>query len=628
MQTAVQRLRTTSRKQLCTPEAIALHYQKGGELFVRAVEEFGTNERREKIILSGWYREYLLLIGDFRVPETYTTGCSQVGKTLGHTALNCYCIAQVGLNTLWSYDQFASMRIQVKSNFRPVIYGWLDNASIVPDKKDSEELQLFQLHGATAQFVAVSTTRTVSTDGTAVAGGGVVGVSRDILFMEERSQCKVGSTEPLKRRLDAGRLPSRPIREIGTSGSGMGIELQVEHADYNFYPHALCPHCESVVTLDPKGCLLKSVMAEVNGERSQRFLSDVGRPIEWFHHDPNEPVKTAYFGCPYCDGELVTACRADAWFADIKTGVRLLDVLQSLPLGVPEDFISAGITLSPLLRVDGTNIASQIIREGLETYNSADWQQQRLGCPSETSQNSISLQMLTAAIAAPLIERKADYRLCGIDMGRAEDWMVVVDFYLPRDWINKSITEITETTIRQIVYGSSIGRSRIPSMLSDLAVEHGLIDNEPSRESAMKICRDTVLEMVDQVSYAKEVIRLSEVADGGEFYSCWQIRNEKFLELVLEGFMNKIDGHSLYRLPKSWQRWVGNPSDASPLVHLMGPYRDLNGEWFRGKGNIDDMYMACAFAEAAFYLKLLMPKPDYTIRTAGVRPVRRILQDL
>ncbi|MCC5622700.1 hypothetical protein [Nostoc sp. CHAB 5715] len=138
-------------------------------------------------------------------------------------------------------------------------------------QSDAQNLKTFQVMGATTQFTYVSVSKKrESDDGRASAGGVNVGFSADVLIKEERSQYPPGAGDPLNRRLDAARLPSRPIRELGTPGSGNGVEAEIKAADYHFYPHYTCPYCEAIAPLHPKGCLLKPV--------GSKYLSPSGRP--------------------------------------------------------------------------------------------------------------------------------------------------------------------------------------------------------------------------------------------------------------------------------------------------------------------------------------------------------------
>ena len=121
----------------------------------------------------------------------------------------------------------------------------------------------------------------------------------------------------------------------------------------------------------------------------------------------------------------------------------------------------------------------------------------------------------------------------------------------------------------------------------------------------MNLARNTCLDIANQVSHLTNPVQNTTVLDGGIDYPCWNLRNEKFMNSVLEGFILMApNGGPLYRLPPAWEKWINNPIDRSPLVHLSGPWRDSNSKWNRGKDNLDDMYMAFVFCEAAFYLEL------------------------
>jgi hypothetical protein len=66
------------------------------------------------------------------------------------------------------------------------------------------------------------------------------------------------------------------------------------------------------------------------------------------------------------------------------------------------------------------------------------------------------------------------------------------------------------------------------------------------------------------------------------------------------------DGYPLARLPQSWEKWLSQPTEISPIRHLCSvAYNDANGEWERPADHNDDVYFAWMFAEAAFYLKII-----------------------
>lgn len=310
------------------PSLDAIDIREG---FLKAVEDYGVNERGEPIVLDGWTRSFYRLVADIRAAEVLVTGCAQSGKTLSVTSFVCYVAIVLKLNTLYSYALERTLNRLVPRQFRPIIKSWLRANNIQLKRYDGVQSNtLFQVGRANASFTYV--TRTASSGGAAAAGGQVIGETADILFLEERSQYPPGSTAPLYRRLDASKLPTHPVRQLGTPGNGNGIESEIENADYYFYPHCLCSTCDKEIVLNPKGCLLKPTRRELpTGEIKEVYLSESGRPVEWFCHDPNNAVETAYFGCPHCEAEIPEGDRTDrAYFRCLYTGVLLDEFLDSL----------------------------------------------------------------------------------------------------------------------------------------------------------------------------------------------------------------------------------------------------------------------------------------------------------
>lgn len=559
-------------------------YQVGGKDFVNAIAAFGVNERGEKLIFYPWVMEYAELLGDFRVAHILVSGSSQIGKTLINTLLLCYCITE-GLNTLWAYDQQSSRDVQVQSNFRPVIRHWLKAKGI--DAKRSQGVQnnsLYQVQGCDAQFTYVSTSKKRS-DGGAAAGGAVVGVSRDILFKEERSQYPPGAGDPLNRRLDAGRLPSRPIRELGTPGSGGGIEMEIESADYQFYPHYTCTKCRITAPLNPKGCLLKP--------KEGKYLSPTGRPIDWHIIDGE-----AGFACANCGETLTRSQRENTFFQCTRTGITLRDYLDSLPPGIPNYRHKVGVILSPLLRIRETNAAQEIINEGLTTFNTDDWQQQGLGLPSESNTTCVTLDMLRSAIARQFTPTTQRIKLCGIDQGRNEYWLWKCEYHLPSGWQQLPMAQVLEGSYRVVLFGGDIAKGEVLERIVDC--EYGIIDNEPDISAAASLCEYSSLEMGDQRSGQLDAVKEGIASEGGTRYKCWKFRNEKFLKSVLDGFVTQM-----YSLPEDWEQWLGKRTERSPFVHLTAPsYEPSSGKWNRPQNHIDDLYYAAMFCEVAFYIYL------------------------
>lgn len=593
---------------------IADGYQRGGQGFVERVEKFGKTERDTPIKMPQWYKEYLLCIGDFRLPWVLTTGPSQCGKTLGHAMLFIDTLTTGKLNLAWFYDTRTSLDQNVPMSFLPVAEKWINSmmaAGITFDRRNDRCINTrFQIDGVNGIFSYVSTSRPGRReDGSAAAGGMGVAYQADGAFLEERSQYAPGSADFIPRRLDASLLAIPIIRELGTQGGGTGIEAQMSKAEHLFYPHYTCPNCRQILPLDPKGCLLRKVnQKDALGRVKQVYLSESGRPLSWFHEDENDAVESAYFACSNCGHPLDEETRTtNAHFRCRIDNTTLEDFLNALPPGVPKKEWMIGIHLSPLTRETEYNLASKMIKEGLSAVSTRDWQEQMLGHTSEHQTNSITLDMIRAAMKAPAPEKKPDLIIAGVDVGRSEDWLAIVGFYLPEQYWKLTRAEVREKSIRKMIYAADVMRTEIEDLLVRFEVEFGLIDNEPSRESSMQICRYSCLEMGDQIAYYRQVVEKTEVQDGGISYPCYNFRNEKFMAAVLEGFiLEASDGYPLYRLPPEWEKWIANNnSDRSPIRHLQGPSRDPQTyQWKRASDKVDDFFFSLVFAEAAFYIKL------------------------
>jgi hypothetical protein len=590
---------------------------QSGLAFLDRVKKYGHTEKGIKLNFDPWFEELLELIGNLRIGTTITQGCSQIGKTLSHTLLITDLVVHGHLNTAWFYNSRENRDSNVPEQFIPVVEKWIsilerEELRKLNTKKDKQNSSRYQVEGTTAIFSYASTSKSVqSREGLAKAGGAAVSFTANVLFLEERSQYPIGSADSLPRRLDASLIPTKPIRELGTPGSGQGIEKSMRECNYRFYPHIKCDCCGSVIPLDPKGCLLQTIDTKDSlGNIKESYFSASNRPVKWFHKDPLNAVETAYIACSNCEAEIPDKTRYTAFYKCLDTGVILKDFLYSNSDAIPNMRLKVGIYLSPLVRRSKTNLAQEIIYDGLEATDPTDWVQQRLGWESENTVTGLTIEMIERAIKSPYLTIDEKYAptkfvIAGVDMGRGEDWITITEYVLPQDRKNLNMNQIFEKTARNVLFAGDILRNDIPDVLKKYNVTYGLIDNEPSREQAFDISEMTCLEVADQKSGQKDVCKKSVVEDGGREFPCWFIRSEKFLSAVMHGYLLKAeDGHPLYRLPTHWEKWLNNPSERSPIRHLTAPYLDDHGKWQRAKDGIDDMYFAFMFSEAAFYLQL------------------------
>lgn len=601
----------------------------GGRGFVDRVAKYGATDSGEPLRMRLWFRELLELLGDLRVPHVITSGCAQNGKTASHLLLLIDIIVHAKLNAGWFFASRDSRDLNVPQQFYPVVAAWLDrlqaetNEALIGEN-DTQNTSRYQVDGATAIFSYANTSKpTPQRKGLAAAGGAAVSFTANILIKEERSQWLPGTSDPVERRIDASLIPTRPVRDLGTPGGGQGIEVEIDRAHYHFYPHYTCDRCGETHPLDPKGCLLRRHRRkDFSGKERSVYLSESGRPVHWWHRDEASPVDSAYFACSNCGHEIASDKRDNAWYQCRKSGLRLRDFLDRLPQ--TDGRLKVAIILSPLTRITSNNLAAELIRGGLDAMRPEDWQQQALGHPSEGSANSVSIDMIKAAIGAtlPTYHSTRKLTLAGVDQGTNEDWLWVMDVYLPFGWESMDIPAVMEQSVRVVQFGGDIMRTAIPEKLEELGVESGVMDADPSRSDAAALCARTCLQMADQKDALKDAVKPNTVRDGGQEFATWDIRNEKFLKSVLLNFASRSteDDLPLYRLPEAWRNWLGMTTERSPIRHLTGPSYDTGtGRWKRGDGNVDDIYYAAMFAEAAFYLWLLNGPREFTFASTGMR---------
>lgn len=567
---------------------------------VKFVFEECKNPEGQQIQLQPWHYSYWQWLKANQIKERNVTGCAQIGKTL-FVWLSCYSdFIEGGYSLAWVYPTQPARQKLVREHHKRL----KDQFGFLPKLITSDTLDLFQYGGASINFVEV---RSPSRN----EGGAATkkfGFSAAKIFVEEASQYNLGELETLNNRLDASPIPSQPIIRLGTPGCGGGVEVYIDRCHYQFYPYCECPSCNSEIELSPKGCLLLPMEKISNsGSKIKVFLGESGRPVEWFHKDGSDPVHSAYFGCPHCEKEIPKAIRvSESYFKCKQTGILLTDYLETIKT-IEVESKSSSIELSPLLRDTAFNLAEQIIKDGLTTSNTDNWQQQKLGLPSETTTSQLTPAIIKKAIAAPVPEKQPDFILCGIDQGRAEHWMVIIAFYLPEGWELFTVWEMSDRTIREVLWCGDINEQEIEPILHKYQVDYGLIDADPERKYAAQLSQTTgVVELAKRANtqpkkeYAEIIIE-----QGGIEHKSWLLDSNIFFKAVKQNFLLQEENFPLYRLPESWEKWIENTSERSPIKHLCSiSYDPITEKWIRPPDHIDDIYLAFHFCEAAFALYL------------------------
>jgi hypothetical protein len=590
--------------------------EAGGQWFVDAVTKYGINEKGEQLRLSKPFLEAALLIGDFRIQAVSTSGGAQIFKTLIHLQLVSALITIGKKDFAWVYPQASLIPKLVPTGFKPVVGSWESAFKLERKAKstDSKSMALHQSTYGTARFIsATGTAGKKLLDGTAAANTNVVAFSSDLAIYEERSQYLQKEVDVIRRRFLQGRIPSYPERLIGTPGNGGGIELEISQADYSFISTCVCNKCEKVTTLSPIGALFVSIGKDEVG--NDIYFDSAGRPLDWWYTDEADKIGTAYYGCEHCGAPISQQQRMESSFKCVKTGIYLADFLNSIPYGYPNDRISCGITLTPLIRDSNSSTASSIVANGLQTTNTQDWQQQELGIPTSSSGGGITLAAIRKSIGADIPLGQPDYTFFGLDQGRSEHWVVIIKYRIPQG-ITEPVLKY-EKAHREVFFAKAVSSLEVDRVCSISG--GGALDNEPDRSWAQKIInthKGTIL--FDQVAsrtlngkLTKELI----VQSGGEDIPAIAIDTHRFQDYILTFFNSTFTVNDTLvipqvSLPSSVD--INDLSNKSLTRHLSSSVRDPErGIWTRPEDKTDDLLKAFVGAELRFYLQVFGGLPNH-----------------
>ena len=576
-----------------------------GELVDECIDElkkYGKNEFGDPL---RWdepgFEEGLRLIADMRVARKYISGAAQRWKTASCAQVNAWMTQRGGLRGLWSFPKARTMELLVPKQHKTILRAWAKVSGVTKITREmlTSNAQ-FDVGLGSATFTHVN-----SGQGEASAGTSVVAVTADFVSAEEASQSSHTEILPLYRRVDASRIHTRPVTWLGTPGGGGGIEAKIAEATYEFWPHAWCEHCQEWVSLHPLGALLRSETVRVDdGSLIEKWAHDDGTPVKWFCHDADDPIETAYVGCPHCENEITDETRFNARFRCVNTGIMLLEFLETI---VPQEWktsqLEVGLWVGALSR-PRAGIAKEILSE-LNPEGIEDWYQQRLGIPSSAMANSISKEALMNAIARPFFkpaEKEQTIRLIGIDQGRASWYGAAVEFvYNP----NLPPDGIYSTAKRNILALECFPHSQTAEFLDQWNVDGGIIDNEPSISTAAMICRHTGLKLGDQQGKLKDDYSIKFAQDGGDKFECFSLKYKKYFKFIFSLFAgSSVSVDNRYMRFASGK--INHPGDV--FKHLCRVEWDSeNGDIIKAKDGVDDLAFALMFAEAAFCIYSVNP---------------------
>jgi hypothetical protein len=595
--------------------------------FIFELKKFGVNEFGDRIRWnSPILEESLRLFADLRINEVFLSGSAQLNKTFCAAQTAAWMSQRAGMRVMWAFAKCRQIDALVPTQHKPLLMHWAQKVNGVTKFTNEHQTSnsQFSVGNGSIKFVHVNSN---TTEGGAAAGTSIVSNTVDLCIMEETSQAQQSEIAPLYKRLLAGRLKSRPMRQIGTPGSGNGVELPISKADFEFWPHAECSCCGKMASLHPFGALFQSEKIRADdGSVLEKWAFDDGMPRKWFHTDSSDPVGSAFVGCVHCGKEISDEARYQSTYICIRTKMTIKEFLE---VYVPEHWekenIRVGAWIGCLTRVRA-GIATDIM-EALSPEGLSDFYEQTLGIPSSASQNSITSQSIINALERPLftpqryshlrevpeaLEGQAEavndtsrfktVRAVGIDQGRSAYFGAVVeavyDSHLPP-------AQMFSTAKFNIIALECFPSFATAEFIAKYEGTIGLIDNEPSISAAARLCAETGLHLADQQAKQKDDYLIKSVQDGGEQFECVKINYRKFARFIFSAFAG-----SSVNMNREYMRFLGAKDNEPGNVfrHLTGVSWDSEeGAVVRDKAKIDDLFFALVFSFAAISVYMVDP---------------------
>jgi hypothetical protein len=348
------------------------------------------------------------------------------------------------------------------------------------------------------------------------------------------------------------------------------------------------------------------------------WLTDEGRPISWWHHSPDNPIQTAYYGCSSCGNPIDKLQMLGSKFRCIKTGVWLTRLLGELPKEAPKIPIKIGLILPPMLRDKDVSGAVDIISKGLAiSTDLIDWAQQELGKPTTVKSAGFNLNRLKIAINSTPPNTRPDRTYWGLDQGTKWHYLAVVRYHKPHDTAGLSDLDIYMRSIRDVRFLDKIHASDLAQLIDNC--DGGCLDNEPDRVWAAHIC-DSKLGVftVDQQFGLKQPTIEGQSYLGGVSYPTMKINTDLFQTMMLKIFNANSDTTcgSYYCLPKFD---TGDLSFGSIARQLTSSIYDPNiGRWSRPLDKDDDLLKALMFADVRYYCDICDLEPSFIVNLMNV----------
>jgi hypothetical protein len=503
------------------------------ESLPQAIERYGRTEQGEPIACSGWFADYANVLGRMETELVVVQGCSQVGKSLAALMWMCQ-MAKMGHRVLFVLPTLTALQRNLRVQVQPIASHWGINP-IGTQSWDVGKGKILMGYASTSAGAGSSR------EGLATVGGILSSISADAVLVDEASQISADALAPVFRRLDRGRIPSKPKRLISTPGAGGGIERFARDIKTQLYPLQLCHNCKKAYRLDPRECLFTKV-------------AQSGWVEEWHTDEQGNPAIV----CPSCN---TPSKQIEAYFEQLQIA-------------------ECAIHLTPLLR--GGDAAGNILssmREAQRNTSSSptDWIQQSLGESSESiGGGMLRVRLSDFELPPPVETLELIGKFTGIDQGiRSHHIANIIAFTNPLGRLVVKVLDIATTTDEGL-------RDR----LTDFSPDFALGDLAPDRTLMANLVDEYNQLYPALQKYNLGAFKRNDLPIGSDTIDGFELPDKAF-PVIFEAF-------------NSGRVTFLNPPDATTKQHLTAVKYDVGAKKVvRPQDHNDDQFFSLYFAVSA-----------------------------
>jgi hypothetical protein len=604
----------TARSRAIGEEAIALWYATSGANFIPWVQEEYRTHRGEKMHWKECFWEDLLAIAaNPWFAQVLFQKAAQAGYTEAIIALSIFIVSKLRISVGFGFEQQSKMRELVGERIQPVL-------SHIPTvltqranytRKDIDSKSSITIAGALLWFFYAGT-RTAR--GYTQAPSTLRSKPANMIVADEWGLYPPGILDVAIARMNASELPTKPVRAGSTPGEEGGVvDREIRMAKYLFQWQVKCPHCGSLEFLSPYGNFIKAQIVE--GEEA--YLDALGYPLDWFYHNPEDKISSAYIGCSNCAQELPRESIASGQFVCSNTGVGLRDLIEQTKVNQKPVNDAIALMLPRLASVLFN--PEERIRRLTKTRNPIDELQQGLGVSASVSQGKISVKHLVACTLIAHPEREPDMVVLGADQWRGGLYVVIAHWW----WGDYSAKDDKyRHAFKSVIYHDRT--SGFEDSLDDLVQRYHVdligVDNEPEYNAAS--------------GYALAHPPSGKMGAKGQVYlfDQQQLKGRQFDRTIrktysaLKGKRAKKEGNDVivYNIDRTYfldqvrariyQKLQAFPpgtnydsADNDNLLYHYTTSDRLDGKWVEPPGSPDHFFHADSFLESAALCSLYEP---------------------